>query len=107
MTFAQAASAMESLKMESPIKKPQFEAEADKENIEEKYASDLVAVPIKGIPEMPEEEVVASTATSGKEDLEDEPILQENGQRFVLFPIKYHEVRRKISTARRVHACVW
>ncbi|SMQ54562.1 unnamed protein product [Zymoseptoria tritici ST99CH_1A5] len=88
-----ATSAMESLKMESPIKKPQFQSsEADKENIEAKYASDEVAVPIKGIPELPEEEVVAVTATSGKEDLEDEPILQENGQRFVLFPIKYHEI---------------
>ncbi|KJX98366.1 ribonucleoside-diphosphate reductase small subunit like protein [Zymoseptoria brevis] len=88
-----ATSAMESLKMESPFKKPQFESsEADKENIEAKYASDEVAVPIKGIPELPEEEVVAVTATSGKEDLEDEPILQENGQRFVLFPIKYHEI---------------
>jgi ribonucleoside-diphosphate reductase subunit M2 len=31
----------------------------------------------------------------------DEPLLQENPHRFVLFPIKYHEVRAKIS-ARRV-----
>lgn len=27
-----------------------------------------------------------------KPDEEDEPLLQENPQRFVLFPIKYHEV---------------
>lgn len=27
-----------------------------------------------------------------KQNLDDEPLLRENAQRFVLFPIKYHEV---------------
>jgi ribonucleoside-diphosphate reductase subunit M2 len=93
---------MESLKMESPIKKLQFESvEADKENIEAKYASDEVAVPIKGIPVLADEEL---PETSSKEDEEVEPILAENGQRFVLFPIKYHEVSLDNHIARRVHA---
>lgn len=34
-----------------------------------------------------------------KPDESDEPLLQENAHRFVLFPIKYHEVR--VTTTRR------
>ena len=34
-----------------------------------------------------------SVAATIKETEADEPLLQENPQRFVLFPIKYHEVR--------------
>jgi len=81
--------------MESPIKKPILSFEADKENIDAKYESDEVAVPIKGIPVLadePEPVVAPSTAPGIKEDEAAEPILQENPQRFVLFPIKYHEV---------------
>lgn len=81
--------------MESPAKKLCLDATADKENIAaEKYESDEVAVPIKGIPllEVKEEEK-PSVAEGIKEDEASEPILQVNPQRFVLFPIKYHEVR--------------
>lgn len=92
----QAASALESFKMESPVKKLGLQSEADKENIEAKYEADEVAVPIKGIPELPEEPVqdpvAAIVATTLKEEEAVEPILQENPQRFVMFPIKYHEV---------------
>ncbi|KAM0700424.1 hypothetical protein Q7P35_012145 [Cladosporium inversicolor] len=89
-----AASAIESLKMESPVKQPLFSAQADKENIlDSRYESDEVAVPIKGIPMMKDapakEPEVASTL---KEEEASEPILQENPNRFVLFPIKYHEI---------------
>ena len=70
--------------------------EENKENIDARYESDEIAVPIKGIPELPEEpkEPVAATSVAAtiKDDEADEPILQENPQRFVLFPIKYHEV---------------
>ncbi|KAF2216474.1 hypothetical protein CERZMDRAFT_64888 [Cercospora zeae-maydis SCOH1-5] len=88
-----ATSALEALKMESPIKKVQF-FEADKENRESQYASDEVAVPVKGIPDDLPEPVVKKieAETVKEEDLEVEPILQENPQRFVLFPIKYHEI---------------
>ena len=81
--------------MESPVKMQQLYSEANKENIEAKYEADEVAVPIKGIPELPEEPekpVAAIVAPTIKGDEAIEPILQENPQRFVLFPIKYHEV---------------
>lgn len=46
------------------------------------------AVPLVGLPELANvPEVDAS-----KEDVDDEPLLRENPNRFVLFPIKYHEV---------------
>lgn len=82
--------------MESPIKKVQFN-EADKENREAQYASDEVAIPVKGIPDdLPEPIVKKVAAETTKEDAEEvEPILAENPQRFVLFPIKYHEVGSK------------
>ena len=79
--------------MESPVKMQQLYTEANKENIEALYESDEVAVPIKGIPELPDEPLAATgVASTIKEDEADEPLLQENPQRFVLFPIKYHEV---------------
>lgn len=89
-SIIQAADAIESLKMESPVKQPIFVSEANKENIER----DEVAVPVKGIPldYEPETEVKATVAEGIKEEEAIEPILQENPNRFVLFPIKYHEV---------------
>lgn len=83
--------------MESPIKKPQFDTEANKENVlDARYQSDEVAVPIKGIPVLEDEPAKpapeATVAEGIKEEEAIEPILQENPQRFVLFPIKYHEV---------------
>lgn len=96
--LVQAASALESFKMESPVKKLQMDAQADKENIQARYDADEVAVPIKGIPVAEEEPAkdtaVVAVAQGIKQSEKDEPILQENPQRFVLFPIKYHEVCR-------------
>jgi hypothetical protein len=91
----QAVSAMESLKMESPVKMQKLVTEENKENLEAAYEADEVAVPIKGIPDLPEPEQEAAeptVASSIKPEEKEEPILQENPQRFVLFPIKYHEV---------------
>lgn len=90
--------------MESPIKKIQMDAQADKENMQAQYDACEVAVPIKGIPVFDDEPVSkpvdTSVADSIKNAEQNEPILQENPQRFVLFPIKYHEVSRsdEIST---------
>ncbi|KAF2126518.1 hypothetical protein P153DRAFT_378090 [Dothidotthia symphoricarpi CBS 119687] len=82
----QAAMAMDVLKMnDSPAKKLNF-ASADKEN---------VFKPIVGIPDLPEEdasEKKLSVASTIKPEEANEPLLQENAQRFVLFPIKYHDV---------------
>jgi ribonucleoside-diphosphate reductase subunit M2 len=40
-------------------------------------------------------EVKPAVAPTIKEFEADEPLLQENPHRFVLFPIKYHEVRTR------------
>lgn len=74
--------------MESPIKKPVFMAEENKEN---NHKSDEVAIPVKGIP-LADEPEVDEVEAAAKEDDSVEPILKENASRFVLFPIKYHEV---------------
>jgi ribonucleoside-diphosphate reductase subunit M2 len=73
---------------DSPIKAPIFTTTENKEN------DSNVAVPIKGIPDMPEEtkEVKPSVAATIKAEEASEPLLQENPQRFVLFPIQNHDV---------------
>ncbi|CAM1502831.1 Fc.00g076070.m01.CDS01 [Cosmosporella sp. VM-42] len=94
----QAASAIENLKMESPVKKLNFDA-SNKENkpiLDEAtiaamaaYA-DLKKKPL-AVEEAKTEEKPAVAPTLRPEEA-DEPLLQENPQRFVLFPIKYHEI---------------
>ncbi|KAI8952863.1 ribonucleoside-diphosphate reductase small subunit [Xylaria longipes] len=89
-----AASAIESLKMESPIKKLDFAA-SGKENAP--FDADVHTLsnqidshkPTTTTPEKPKEEPKAAGI---KPEEADEPLLQENPQRFVLFPIKYHEI---------------
>merc|ERR1711939_1064530 len=85
--------------MESPAKKLQLQPESDKENVKSnaedlRYQNDEVAIPIKGIPDIVEQadDKKPSVAEGIKEEEADEPILQENPHRFVLFPIKYHEI---------------
>ena len=96
LTIPQVAEGLESFAMESPIKKPVFVAE-NKEN----YESDEVAIPVKGIP-LADEPAVAEAEVAAKEDDSIEPILQENANRFVLFPIKYHEVSYSRTKTRKV-----
>jgi len=73
---------------DSPVKKLDFSI-ANKEN----YS---IAVPIAGIPDLPQsEEKIADTISAAptiKPEEAIEPLLQENPQRFVLFPIQNHEV---------------
>ncbi|KAF1846965.1 uncharacterized protein K460DRAFT_363083 [Cucurbitaria berberidis CBS 394.84] len=82
----QAASAIDTLKMtDFPAKKLDF-ASSDKEN---------VFKPIVGIPDLPEDDgsdKKPSTAATIRPEEAHEPLLQENPGRFVLFPIKYHDV---------------
>lgn len=96
----QAASAIDSLRMESPIKKLDFSA-ANKENnpVDESALANLAEQMDNQKPEIQEVKKVEETKKVEKEESAvakpevcDEPILQENPQRFVLFPIKYHEV---------------
>jgi ribonucleoside-diphosphate reductase subunit M2 len=100
----QAASAINNLNMESPVKKLNFDV-TDKENqpIDESALASLADQIDAAEPEI--KDVVKPTETkqaekedskavtpANKPDVSDEPILQENPQRFVLFPIKYHEI---------------
>lgn len=85
--------------MESPIKKLDFGV-ADKEN-KPLGVAEFMALSDKTVEkeksaaqETKKDEKETSTALSTIQSLEaDEPLLQENPNRFVLFPIKYHEVR--------------
>lgn len=80
--------------MESPIKKLDFSA-ADKEN--KPFDSDLATLEAQ----MDAKHKADNKMTVAKQNEEHtvkterigEPLLEENPQRFVLFPIKYHEVR--------------
>lgn len=88
--FLQAASAIADFNMnDSPAKKLDFAGNND-------WTDDTIARPIKGIPDLPEESDDVkhpSTAPTIRKEEAHEPLLQENPHRFVLFPIKYHEVR--------------
>jgi ribonucleoside-diphosphate reductase subunit M2 len=80
--------------MESPIKKLDFNA-ADKENNPDATV-DTLAQQIEAdhkpvVEEVKKVEKEPETAVT-KPDESDEPLLQENPGRFVLFPIKYHDV---------------
>ncbi|KAI1766348.1 small subunit of ribonucleotide reductase [Hypoxylon sp. FL1150] len=80
-----AASAIESLKMESPVKKLNLGKENT--NLDADVANEMESQkPVEKEQEKP------SVAPTIKSEEADEPILQENPQRFVLFPIKYHEI---------------
>lgn len=71
---------------DSPIKKPNFEA-AGKENASMDDVNLKVDKPVaKPVEEAPK------VAPGIKAAEASEPLLQENPHRFVLFPIKYHEV---------------
>jgi len=84
--------------MESPIKKLDFGA-ADKENqpVADSVATLAAAIDAKAAGEttvaVTKVDEKAAVAPGIKAHEADEPLLQENPQRFVLFPIKYHEVR--------------
>ena len=90
----QTASRIENLKInDSPAKKLNFDA-VGKENV----AHDILVTDsldiIKPIVDeiKPEEKAALAVAATIKEEEANEPLLQENPHRFVLFPIKYHEV---------------
>lgn len=73
--------------MESPVKK--LDLSAGKEN------APIDAEVVESKPTVPESTVEVTkggVAPTIKPEEADEPILRENPSRFVLFPIKYHEV---------------
>ncbi|KAL8737994.1 MAG: hypothetical protein Q9181_001176 [Wetmoreana brouardii] len=88
----QVASAVHDLKMsDSPAKKLNFEI-TDKENIKHDAPVmddlDLKKPQVEAV----KQEAKPAVAPGIKAEEADEPLLQENPQRFVLFPIKYHEI---------------
>ena len=91
----QAASKLEALKMDgSPMKNISLD-HVGKENIP--HALALSNEDFDGkihFDEVPKkEQIQAPTVSNGiKPEDSDEPLLQDNPNRFVLFPIKYHEV---------------
>ncbi|KAI4279419.1 MAG: hypothetical protein L6R35_006050 [Caloplaca aegaea] len=90
----QAASAVQNLKMvDSPAKKLDFDI-ADKENIKPDVpiVNDLHLDLKKPEVELVKQEEKPAVAPGIKPEEAHEPLLQENPQRFVLFPIKYHEI---------------
>ncbi|KAJ1335329.1 ribonucleoside-diphosphate reductase subunit M2 [Microdochium nivale] len=88
------ASAMDSLKMESPVKK--LDLAAGKENAPIDADFDSLASQIES--QKPEVEQSKEVSPNNSEFAKikamesEEPLLMENPQRFVLFPIKYHEI---------------
>lgn len=93
---------------DSPIKKLDFDLE-NKENTSviesvpaEKKSDGLdMSKPITQIVKTAPTDAV-KVAAGIKADEADEPLLQENPNRFVLFPIKYHEIWQMVSS-RVVH----
>lgn len=88
-----AATQLESLKMESPIKKLDFSA-VGKENgaPEPDFATLEAEMDAKHMESKAAQATTKAVAAPAKTEEQDEPLLQENPQRFVLFPIKYHEI---------------
>jgi ribonucleoside-diphosphate reductase subunit M2 len=86
---------------DSPAKKLHFDV-ADKENLPFDAQVPVVQIqPLKPVLEVVKKEPLPVTvAPTIRPEEVDEPLLQANPQRFVLFPIKYHEVR-VTSTSRR------
>ena len=94
--MTQASSGLENLKMgDSPAKKLHF-APLDKENtpanIPDPVLNDLEHKKPSVEVYDAKKEAKPAVAPTIKAEEADEPLLQENPHRFVLFPIKYHEV---------------
>ncbi|OAL21161.1 hypothetical protein AYO20_11417 [Fonsecaea nubica] len=94
----QAAASLENLKVkDSPIKKLNFNVE-DKENMPvpleptEPTAKPEPETEKQPAPEAEEKDKQAQVPKTLKELEAEEPLLQENPHRFVLFPLKYHEI---------------
>lgn len=87
---------------DSPAKKLNFEP-VDKENISHDAKPVVSDAELKKAHvEVIEKGLKPVVAPTIKPQEADEPLLQENPHRFVLFPIKYHEVRVVHASTRKV-----
>jgi ribonucleoside-diphosphate reductase subunit M2 len=93
----QAATSLETFKMgESPAKKLSFDSE-NKENAPSMTpVLDVVATESVAEKATAPQELPKAAPLTIKELEAQEPLLQENPHRFVLFPIKYHEVSHAV-----------
>ncbi|KAK2069305.1 hypothetical protein P8C59_003896 [Phyllachora maydis] len=89
----QAATALDSLKMESPVKKLNFAAGKENSPVDVEVATlEAQIEPGKAINKPVTEAPKKIEVASAFKPDDDEPLLRENPQRFVLFPIQYHEI---------------
>lgn len=90
---------------ESPVKKLNFET-VGKENMPAEIPAPIIEdltvqkSIVEAFDDKKKDTVVVAPTIKNQEA--DEPLLQENPHRFVLFPIKYHEVRVDTRETRRV-----
>lgn len=85
---------------DSPVKKINFNV-LDKENAPFDAATAIATDIKEPVIEEVKKDSKALVAPTIKPVEIDEPLLQENPNRFVLFPIKYHEVRDAFYTSAR------
>lgn len=87
---------------DSPVKKLDFQS-VGKENAPASFK------PVDATTTKPVEKTleVAKVAPGVKETEANEPLLQENPHRFVLFPIKYHEVSHVADASTRKVVWTW
>ena len=85
---------------DSPAKKLNFELENKENAPSTPLIVDVVATENKPVLEKPTIQETPKVAPGIKVIEAHEPLLQENPQRFVLFPIKYHEVSPTLSRRR-------
>ncbi|KAI9801150.1 MAG: Ribonucleotide-diphosphate reductase (RNR), small subunit [Sarcosagium campestre] len=89
--ISKASHGIESLKLgNSPAKKLNFQPATGKENID--ISSPVVEIKQTFADTIKTGDKAVSVAPTIKPDEVDEPLLRENAQRFVLFPIKYHKI---------------
>lgn len=82
---------------DTPIKKINFAADKENQPIDTAIPTvDEIKKPLV------EEAKAVTVAPTLRPEEADEPLLQENPNRFVLFPIKYHEVSRVERVSRKV-----
>ncbi|KAG8420354.1 Ribonucleotide-diphosphate reductase (RNR), small subunit [Metarhizium acridum] len=96
----QAASAIDSLENGVTSQETGFGV-ADKENkpLDEAAVAEQLDAEHEPKIESKEDDKPAAIAPGIKAEEADEPLLQENPQRFVLFPIKYHEIWQNVQKA--------
>jgi hypothetical protein len=97
----------------SPVKKIDFEALGKENILDSTLVVDATEIkmpltqPIKPAEKSLGKPLAVSVAPTIKPEESDEPLLQENPHRFVLFPIRYHEVGVLIMSRHALNGFRW